>query len=481
MNHQSDLTTDLPDLPIFGLSLPTNLEAEKSFLGAVFVVGDRVIDHAASFLRPEHFAEETHGAIWERCYEMAAENKIPNPVTLKGFMAETEGGAAYLAHLASYAVTETNAKEYAWLIRDLWLRRQLIGLCADINSQCVGGESNDAAQIVETLESELALLDVDSGSQKGLMPVYSFVTETLQNIRDARDSNGVVGLSYGLTDLDKKTGGMFNGDLIFVAGRPGMGKSALALSIAWANALDKKTVAFFSLEMTEPQLLIRLFSIETKISATDIRRGTLTDEQLEQIESSAENIKSVPLSIDGQGGISLAHIRHRARHLKRKGGLNLMVVDYLGLMQTAERYRGQRVTEIGQLTRGLKSLAKELDVPIIVLCQLSRAVESRDDKRPKLSDLRESGDIEQDADVVLFVYREVYYIDAAGEPLQIDADIMDHLDRVEAWKTKRAAVAGKADLHVAKQRNGPTGVVKTFFDEKCMWFGDLQQGEFNDL
>ncbi len=463
-------------LPFIGLSLPINIEAERAFLGAIFVVGRRVIDYAASFLRPEHFNEEVNGEIWERCYEMAAENKVADPISLKGFMATREGGVTYLAHLTSCAVTETNAQEYARIIRDLWLRRQLIGLSSEIHSQC--SEAIDASQIVEMLESELALLDVDSANQRGLRPVYSFVIETIEQIKEARDKKGVVGLSYGLLDLDKKTGGMFNGDLIVIAGRPGMGKSALSICIAWINALLGKRVAFFSLEMTESQLLVRLFSIDTQIPASQMRRGSVNDEDLKHIEKSAENIKSLPLSLDGQGNLSIAHIRHRCRHLKRKEGLALVVIDYLGLIAASGRYKGQRVNEVGEITRSIKSLAKELNVPIVLLCQLNRAVEGRDDKRPQLGDLRISGDIEQDADVVLLIYREVYYIDQLGEPLQKSTeDKFDHTDRVADWKIERDKCAGKSDINVAKQRNGPTGVVKVYFDEKTMRFGDLQQEE----
>ena len=461
-------------------ALPQNIEAEKSFLGAVFVFGRPVIDDAAAFLRPDHFSQALHGEIWEKCYEMAAQGAIPNPVTLRAFMSDKAAGktpgAVYLAELATGAVTVTMAGEYARLIRDQWLRRQLIEISSGIRHKAQSGEAADAEQIVEWLETELAGLDLSSTKNPGPMPVGSFLDSTFTTIKDAKLKQGRVGLTTGITDLDRASGGLFPGELTLIAARPGMGKTGIALCIAWANALDGRHGAIFSIEMTPEQIMMRLLALETAIPATDMRRGSISDDQLASLESARSNITALPLSIDGTGSISISHIRHRTRQLHRKGKLNFIIIDYLGLIRPDDRYRGQKVNEIGEITGALKALAKELNIPVILLSQLSRAVEMRDDKRPHLSDLRDSGTIEQDADAVLFLYRDLYYIEQEGQPAQkSDEDTDDFLDRQIAWDEKVAKARGKAEIIIAKNRFGPNKVVNAYIDEARLFFGDLQQ------
>ena len=269
-------------------------------------------------------------------------------------------------------------------------------------------------------------------------------------------------------------GGLMAGELVIIAGRPSMGKSAIASTMARAVAMKSGRVAFFSPEMTERELFSRWLAMETSASAADMRRGDVSLEQIAEIEGAANRIAALPISVDAEGGIPLARIKHRARAMKTKRGLDLVIVDYIGLVAASDTYRGQKVYEIGEITGGLKALAKDLGVPVLALSQLSRALEHRDDKRPNMADLRSSGDIEQDADCILLLYREEYYLEIDGPPNRGAREKTDtYADRLDTWETKRARARGTADIIVAKQRQGPTGVVRAQFNAEKTMFGDL--------
>ncbi|MGH6662805.1 MAG: replicative DNA helicase, partial [Rhodospirillales bacterium] len=378
------------------------------------------------------------------------------------------GGRAYLYDLAASAVTVINAGEYGRLVYDLYLKRELIALGEDVVNRAYGGDVEETAtdQIEKAEQNlyDLAVTDVDT-DRPGLEPVSRFIDATLAEIKAAAQGDGPVGLPTGLHDLDRMTGGLMPSDLVVVAARPGMGKTALAGTFAKAAAVRGKRVGFFSLEMSERQMLMRLLAMESGIAASEMRTGEVTNAQMSAIESAAQSVAALPIMLDGQTGIPVSAIRHRARRMKRQGSLDLVIVDYLQLIDPGNRYQGQRVNEVAQISGAMKGLAKELNVPVVLLSQLSREVERRDDKRPHLSDLRDSGSIEQDADVVLLLYRESYYLEMDGPPKARTGESDDHYaDRMAKWERERRDAEGTAKIIVAKQRNGRTGVVDVHFN-----------------
>jgi replicative DNA helicase len=401
------------------------------------------------------------------------------------------GGPAYLAQLLSAMVGVINAGEYGQVIYDAWLRRQLVDLGEVVVNRAFGAEAElDAKAQLESAEQALFELAKEGGAgEGGFLTFERALTIAVQHAEKAFTTpGGVSGLATGLRDLDNKTGGLHPSDLLIIAGRPGMGKTALATKIAFGaaksvlrsaqeahpNAVPKGGVALFSLEMSSDQLATRLLAEESRISGDRIRRGEISQRDFDRFLEVSRELASLPLFIDDTPAISISALRTRCRRLQRTKGLDLIVVDYLQLMRPAAGTRPEsRVLEISMITQGLKALAKELSVPVIALSQLSRAVESREDKRPQLSDLRESGSIEQDADVVMFVYRDDYYL-AQRAPKELSYDNAEKFQgALDKWQKDMEAAHNKAELIIAKQRHGPTGTIKLFFEAEFTRFGDL--------
>ncbi len=468
---------------------PNNIEAEQALLGAMLVNNDSFY-RVSDFLKATHFYEPLHRKIFEVASELIRMGKMANPVTMKTFLpAEEKVGdmtvVQYLARLAAEAVTVINAADYGRAIYDLATRRALITVGEDmVNIAYDAPVDMSPSEQIEDAERRLFEL-AETGRYDGGFESFSDAIKTAVDMANAaymRDG-GLSGIATGLRDLDKRMGGLQASDLIVLAGRPGMGKTSLATNIAFNiaeayqpaqqadgsfKAANGGVVGFFSLEMSSEQLATRIISEQTEISSSKIRRGEISEMDFEKLVACSQTMQKIPLFIDQTGGISIAQLAARARRLKRQRGLDVIVIDYIQLMQGSSAKASQgRVQEVTEITTGLKALAKELAVPIIALSQLSRQVESRDDKRPQLSDLRESGSIEQDADVVLFVYREEYYLKNKEPKLGTE----DHIK----WENDMNEARGKAEVIVAKQRHGPTGTVQLGFQGEFTRFFDLAE------
>jgi len=474
---------------------PQSLEAEQALLGAL-LYDNEVYHRISSIVQAKHFHDPVHVRIYDSISTLIEHGKLADAIVLKNRFSQDEtlvdiGGVEYLAFLLENAPSAAAAPEYAKLIFDLSLRRDLIRLGADITSKATNPDSEQDAQAqITEAESLLFNLAEIGGTQTGF---ESFETALIKSINMAsaaysRDG-GLSGMSTGLLDMDRQLGGFHRSDLIILAGRPSMGKTALATNIAFhvsktfrqekdENGIMKTTnggvVGFFSLEMSSEQLATRLLAEQSRVPSNKIRRGDINAEQYEHIRDSSDEISRIPLYIDDTGGLSIGALSARARRLKRMVGLDMIVVDYLQLLTggAAVKSSDGRVQEVSAITQGLKALAKELDIPILALAQLSRQVEQRDDKRPQLSDLRESGSIEQDADVVMFVFREEYY-KARTEPSE---GTEEHLK----WQEEMENLHGKAEVIVGKQRHGPIGTIKLSFTAELTKFGNLAQDDRYD-
>jgi replicative DNA helicase len=467
---------------------PHNYEAEQALLGAL-LANNEVYNRVSEYLRAEHFADALHGRIYEAIGKLVLRGQIANPVTLKnlfdqdGALAEI-GGAQYLVQLAQAVVTVINAEDYGRAVHDLYLRRQLIGVGEDIVNESYTYDP-DVSAVDQIERSEMRLFNLAEGGQvEGGPKKFNDVLKSALDMAEAaykRDGH-VTGVTTGLRDLDRRLGGLQKSDLVILAGRPSMGKTALATNIGFnaANAeKDKETgtkhrVAFFSLEMSAEQLAHRVMAEESGISSDRIRRGEVKQDEFSKIVEAAQRMSNVQFFIDDTPALTVPALRTRARRLKRQFGLDLIIVDYLQLMRSANpRPSENRVQEISEITRGLKAIAKELEVPVVALSQLSRAVENREDKRPQLADLRESGSIEQDADVVMFVYREQYYHERAEPKQRTDESDDAFFKRTEDWKARGERVHNLADVIIAKQRHGPVGTIVLQFDGAITRFSDL--------
>jgi replicative DNA helicase len=469
---------------------PHNIEAEQALLGAI-LVNNESYDRVGSFLEPRHFFEALHGRIFEAAAKLITAGHLASPVTLKNFFERDEtlaeiGGPAYLARLAGAATTIINAEEYARTVYDLAIRRDLIQVAMELHNRAYDAPIDDTPS-KQILDAEQSLYQLaERGKYEGGFQNFH---EALKNAIDMaaaayeRDG-GLSGVSTGLRDLDMKLGGLQASDLIILAGRPSMGKTALATNIAFnvakayraehhadgtVDVKDGAIVGFFSLEMSAEQLATRLLSEQSGVPSERVRRGRIDDSEWHQFVEASHELQSIPLYIDDTGGLTIATLAARARRLKRQRGLGLLVIDYLQLLAGDGKFGENRVQEVTQITTGLKTLAKELDVPILALSQLSRQVENRDDKRPQLSDLRESGSIEQDADVVMFVFREEYYV-TRKEPRE---NTPEHL----SWQAEMEQVHGLAEVIIGKQRHGPTGTVKMQFQADVTRFSDYIQDD----
>ena len=463
-----------------GYSLPHNYEAEQALLGSL-LHNNSVFERISELLLAEHFADSVHGRIYSAIARLIGRGQVADPITLKGFFNQDEalneiGGAEYLIQLVDSVVSIINAEDYARTIRDLAIRRQLIDVGEEVvNSANKFDLENDAIKQIEAAEQKLFDLASKGQTDRGFVNFGSALTESVKTAEIAfRSDSHIVGITTGLIDIDKYLGGLHRSDLLILAGRPSMGKTALATNIAFNAAKDKKyggPTAFFSLEMSAEQLATRLLSKESKVTSDKIRRGELTNNDFTKFTEVCREINSIPLYIDDTPALTVTALRTRARRLKRQKGLSLIVIDYLQLLQgpsNGNRNDG-RVNEVSEITRNLKALAKELDVPIIALSQLSRAVEQREDHRPQLSDLRESGSIEQDSDVVMFIYREEYYLSRKMPS--------EGSDKYREWQEKMDRVHNLAEVIIAKQRHGPIGNVKLFFNSSLVDFSDYQSNE----
>ncbi len=457
--------------------LPSNIEAEQSVIGSI-MVNNEIIDEVASIINFEKFHDPVHKKIYEVIENLNNKGLIANPITLKNYFESNNGisqigGVEYLVKLTRFSSSTKQAIDYAKIIHELYVKRELIKISEEINENSKNLENDKTGEnIIEDAEQSLFKLAERGSFSQSYISFNKAVDQTIQMATLAMQSDrGVVGVPTGLKDLDEKLGGLHKSDLIIIAGRPSMGKTALATNIAYSaakNILDSKeksSVAFFSLEMSSEQLSTRILSEQSRIPSNDIRRGKVSEEQLNNYIETSRNIYDLPLYIDETPAISISALSNRARRMKRLFGLNLIVVDYIQLMRTNSNKNDGRVQEISEITQGLKAIAKELGVPVIALSQLSRAVEQRDDKLPQLSDLRESGSIEQDADVVLFVYREQYYL----EKKQPKLGSIEHAE----WQSKMNDVNGLADIIIGKQRHGPTGNIHVEFEAMYTKFKDL--------
>jgi replicative DNA helicase len=461
-------------------TMPHNLDAEQELLGAILVNNDAAAK-VSGFLEMQHFANNLHARIYEAALKLIERGELATPVTLKAYFERDQaladiGGTAYLARLAASATTIINAEQYGRAVYDLALRREIIRIGEEmVNTAYESTVDDPAKEQIETAEQQLFALAEKGTHEGGFQPFSASLTQSIAMIDAAFRRDGLSGVGSGLRDLDNKLGGLHRSDLIILAGRPSMGKTALATIIAFnaakefhqTNGQSGAVVGFFSLEMSAEQLATRILSTETRIPSHKLRRGEISDDDFtNRLVPANQLLSEIPFFIDDTASLSIAALRTRARRLKRSHKLGMVVVDYLQLMRGSGRLRNDnRVQEISEITQGLKALAKDLDVPVLALSQLSRAVESRDDKRPQLADLRESGAIEQDADVVMFVYREEYYL-ARAEPKEGTAE---HL----TWQSDMDKVHNVAEVIIGKQRHGPIGNVQMAFEPDFTRFADL--------
>ncbi len=481
---------DQRNLPAFR-SPPHNFEAEKALLGAI-LANNNAFDRVTDFLKSEHFADPVHGRIYDALARLILRNQIADPVTLRMFFEQDGtltdvGGARYLGELAASMVSIINVGDYGRLIYDLFIKRQLIDLGEQVVNRAYEPEV-EAEEQISAAEAHLYELAEHGQMENGFKGFNLAVTEAINIAGAAHKRDGrLAGVGTGFRDIDEMLGGLHPSDLIILAGRPSMGKTALATNIAYNAAANYKieknangedevasggVVGFFSLEMSSDQLAARILSEQSNIPSDAMRRGKLTNEEFERLTACATNLYKLPLYIDDTPGMSISMLRTRAKRLKREKGLGLVIVDYLQLMTGTNR-TDNRVQEISEITRGLKTLAKELRIPVIALSQLSRQVENREDKRPQLADLRESGTIEQDADVVAFIYREAYYMERAEPQQRPDESPDKFAERAERWQSRIDEVRHVADFIMAKQRHGPTGTISLYFDGMYTRFGDL--------
>ncbi|MDC0915290.1 replicative DNA helicase [Candidatus Pelagibacter sp.] len=456
--------------------LPNNIEAEQAVIGSILVSND-IFDEISTIISSINFYDPMHQKIFVAIESLVYKGMLANPITLKNYFEDEKDDLnvpEYLVKITKFSTSVRQAVEYSKIIYDMFVRRELIKISEQtIDSAKLNELDTNGQTIIENSERLLFDLAEKGSFNSSLVKFDEAMKQTIEMASAAyKNEEGIVGVPTGLRDLDDKLGGLHQSDLIIIAGRPSMGKTSLATNIAFNAAQKlqesgkKSSIAFFSLEMSSEQLSTRIISEQARISSNDIRRGRISDEQFDKFLETSKNIAELPLYIDETPAISIAAMSNRARRIKRLFGLDMVVVDYIQLMRGTTFNKDGRVQEISQITQGLKAIAKELAVPVVALSQLSRQVEQRDDHKPQLSDLRESGSIEQDADVVMFVYREGYYL-SRKEPREAT---VEHAE----WQAKMNEVAHLAQIIIGKQRHGPIGNVTLEFEERFTKFKDTQ-------
>ena len=456
--------------------LPNNIEAEQAVIGSILVSND-IFDEISTIISSMNFFDPMHQKIFEAIESLIYKGMLANPITLKNYFEDEKDDLnvpEYLVKITKFSTSVRQAIEYSKIIYDMFVRRELIKISEQtIDSAKLSELDTNGQTIIENSERLLFDLAEKGSFNSSLVKFDEAMKQTIEMASAAyKNDGGIVGVPTGLRDLDDKLGGLHKSDLIIIAGRPSMGKTSLATNIAFNAAQKlqesgkKSSIAFFSLEMSSEQLSTRIISEQARISSNDIRRGRISDEQFDKFLETSKNIAELPLYIDETPAISIAAMSNRARRIKRLFGLDMLVVDYIQLMRGTTYNKDGRVQEISQITQGLKAIAKELSIPVVALSQLSRQVEQRDDHKPQLADLRESGSIEQDADVVMFVYREGYYLQRK-EPRPAT---VEHAE----WQAKMNEVAHLAQILIGKQRHGPIGNITLEFEERFTKFKDTQ-------
>ena len=456
--------------------LPNNIEAEQSVIGSILVTNE-IFDEISTIISHINFYDPMHQKIYNAIESLIYKGMLANPITLKNYFEDEKDDLdvpEYLVKITKFSTSVRQAIEYSKIIYDMFVRRELIKISEQtIDSAKINDLNTNGQNIIENSEKLLFDLAEKGSFNSSLIKFDDAMKQTIEMASAAyKNEEGIVGVPTGLRDLDNKLGGLHQSDLIIIAGRPSMGKTSLATNIAFNAAKyiqdngKKSSIAFFSLEMSSEQLSTRILSEQARISSNDIRRGRISDEQFDQFLETSKNIAELPLFIDETPAISIAAMSNRARRIKRLHGLDMVIVDYIQLMRGTTFNKDGRVQEISQITQGLKAIAKELGVPVLALSQLSRQVEQRDNHQPQLADLRESGSIEQDADVVMFVYREGYYLQRT-EPREAT---VEHAE----WQAKMNEVAHLAEIIIGKQRHGPIGKVTLEFEERFTKFKDTQ-------
>ena len=459
--------------------LPSNIEAEQAVIASILVSND-IYDEISPILNPQKFFDPIHVKLYETIEKLISKGLLANPITLKNHFENNEGlkelgGQEYLIKITKFSTSVKQAIDYANIVQEMHVRRELIKISQSVLDEASTNAdvSTSGVEIIQNAEKSLFDLAERGHFNQSFMKFETALKQTIDMAKSAyQNDSGIVGVPTGLTDLDSRLGGMHKQDLIIIAGRPSMGKTALATNIAFhaAKNIEKKgtksTVAFFSLEMSSEQLSTRILSEQSKIRSNDIRRGKVSEKEFEQFIETSKNIFELPLYIDETPAVTIATISNRSRRIKRLFGLELIVIDYIQLMKSSRKMEFNRVQEISEITQGLKALAKELNVPVLALSQLSRQVEHRDDKKPQLADLRESGSIEQDADVVMFIFREAYYLERKEPTL----GSIEHAE----WQQKMNEISSLADIMISKQRHGPTGNVKVEFEAMYTKFKNLE-------
>tara|TARA_B100001027_G_scaffold119901_1_gene82794 strand:- start:12255 stop:13670 length:1416 start_codon:yes stop_codon:yes gene_type:complete len=460
----------------YSKELPNNIEAEQSIIGSI-LISNEIFDDINIIINSNNFYDPMHQKIYKAIEKLIYSGQLANPITLKNYFENEDDKInipEYLVKITKFSSSNRQTIEYAKLVYDLYVRRELIKISeTTIDSAKINNLNQDGKTIIEN--SEKALFDLAEKGSFGssLIKFDDALKLTIDMASSAyKNDEGIVGVPTGLRDLDDKLGGLHKSDLVIIAGRPSMGKTALATNIAFNAAKKiqddgkKSSIAFFSLEMSSEQLSTRILAEQSRIKSNDIRRGRISEEQFDKFIETSKNINDLPLFIDETPAISIAALSNRARRIKRIHGLDMVVVDYIQLMTAINSRKDGRVQEISEITQGLKALAKELSIPVIALSQLSRAVEQRDNNKPQLADLRESGSIEQDADVVMFVFREAYYLERK-EPRPATVEYAE-------WQAKMGEVSNLAEIIVGKQRHGPTGNVFLEFEAMFTKFKDIQ-------
>ena len=456
--------------------LPNNIEAEQAVIGSILVTNE-IFDEINTIIESSNFFDPMHQKIYGAIENLIYKGMLANPITLKNYFEDEKDELdvpEYLVKITKFSTSVRQTIEYSKIIYDMFVRRELIKISEEtIDTAKINDLNTNGQNIIEKSERSLFDLAEKGSFNSSLVKFDSAMKQTIEMASAAyKNEGGIVGVPTGLRDLDDKLGGLHQSDLIIIAGRPSMGKTSLATNIAFNAAKNiqdtgkKSSIAFFSLEMSSEQLSTRILSEQARIGSNDIRRGRISNEQFDQFLETSKNISELPLFIDETPAINIAAMSNRARRIKRLHGLDMIVVDYIQLMKGTSTNKDGRVQEISQITQGLKAIAKELAIPVLALSQLSRQVEQRDDHKPQLADLRESGSIEQDADVVMFVYREGYYLQRK-EPREAT---VEHAE----WQAKMNEVSHLAEIIIGKQRHGPIGKVTLEFEERFTKFKDTQ-------